>query len=268
METNTLAPANAQESVATNAEVEAPAAAVNETESQATEANEAPDAVETPFPKKAVNALSRRDKQIARLRAEVDMLRKYAPQPQVQQQPTNNTPNQQAQGAPREEDFDNYGDYLKATIMHEIKDQLPKNNQPTPEQLKQAQWVQERETSVAQKASEYIKVTPEFAEMVEEYGDVLDNASPAVERLFLELDDAPAAFYALAKEGMLERVAQMSPQMAASYLTQAEIRGKQMLQQKKTSGAPKPLSAARGTSKSTRDIASMDAKDLMKHWNL
>jgi len=225
------------------------------------ESNAADDVV---FPKKAVNAISRRDKQIARLKAENKMLQEFRQQLASQQQTLNSATKDQ--GAPREENFDTYGEFLKAQILHELQAQKQpeQKNQPTPEQLQHQAWYQEREAVVQQKSAEYAKSAPDYSQLIEEYADVLDSASPEIERLFLELDDSPAAFYAMAKDGTLESVARMSPQMAAYHLAQAEQRGKELLQQKKTSGAPRPIQGVKGAGKSTKDLSSLDPKDLLK----
>lgn len=213
---------------------------------------------DTPFPKKAVNAISRRDKQIAKLKAELAEFKSMQEKAKAE--------SDYKSSAPNEDDFDNYGDYLKAQILHELGNNSQQKQEPqqyTPEQQAQAQWYQERESQVATKAQEYSKSNPEFANLINEYSDVLDTIPPQVERLFFELNDASAAFYALAKDGLLENVVAMSPAMAASHILQAEKRGIEYLQTKKVTSAPAPIRSAKGAGKHTKTVNSMSGEELL-----
>jgi len=82
-----------------------------------------------------------------------------------------------------------------------------------------------------------------------------------------EIEDAPAATYALAKEGRLQDLYYMPPHVAAAHLVQAEIRGKQYLQQstRVQKQAPQPIGSLKGAGKSsTKSLGQMTPNELDK----
>ena len=157
---------------------------------------EAEDAAEdVPFPKKAVNALSRRDKQIAKLRAEMAAkdaeLSKYRqPQAQIQENKVS------TDSAPNQDDYEDYSDYLEAKILHRMKQEQKERESALNQQAetsKQQIWEAEREQVIAKNAENHKAQIPDFAKVIEEYADVADSLPPEIQRAFLEADDAALA---------------------------------------------------------------------------
>lgn len=227
-----------------------------EPEEQATENRE--DA----FPKKAVNAISRRDKQIGKLRAEREQLaaelNKFRAQ-STQTKPANT-------GAPKEAEFTNYADFLEAKNAYAIEQKFAERDtkhEETQRTTQEKAWISEREQALSVKAQQFVKEMPDAAALVEEYSDVIDEFSPQLQRLFLEADNAPLAFYNLAKEGKLESLASMSLARAAMEIGRAET---QAATKPKTK-APTPLPAARGSVAPSKSLESMSGDELLKWVN-
>ena len=251
-EANTPEPIE-QEEEATETEV------VNE-EQESTEETQ----VETPFPKKAVNALARRDKKISKLQAEYAAAQSEIQTFREQAQTT------QSENVPTEEQFDNYGDYLKAVAKHEFEQEATQKNE---EQLqaqqaeKEQAYVAERETYATDKAREAIDKIPEYKELFLEHADVLQSFPPHLERAFLEADEPGLAFYALAKEGSLEGLMNMSPARAAMEIGKAEVRGAALSQKKQITNAPAPLQKLKGAGKVGKSPDTMSSDELLKWAN-
>ncbi len=175
--------------------------------------------------------------------------------------------------APQLEKFDSVLDYMKADQTHTLEQKLAEQAHNAKvaqlEQQQQAAFAQ-REQEVATQVQELLTSNPDFAKTIQANVNVIDAMPPHVERLMMEIDDAPAATYALVKEGRLQDLYYMPPHIAAAHLVQAEIRGQQLLQQAapkaQAKPAPQPIGSIKGgsgksTSKSPED---MSPDQLMK----
>lgn len=237
---------------------------VNEPTETQQEAPKGDPKIDDPWPKSARNALSRRDKQIGSLRAREAELSRRLEALETAQKPKNEEPN--------EDSFDNYGDYLKAVARYK-----PQDNQQVDSKEIQTQALQQAKEQVyyeqrmdvadkqIQKAQQEI---PDFVHLEAEYEDVMDALPMPIIRAFLEADNAPMAFYALAKEGALESLAHMTPTKAAYVIAQAQIRGEQMARASKVSKAPAPIQGATGVSQSGKPLADQSWNELKKNLNL
>lgn len=220
----------------------------------------------TPWPKKAQNAVSRRDKAIGKLKAEVQMRDQRIAD--YEAKIAQATPKQDAvdPSAPREDQFNNYGEYLKAIAKHEARKEWDaeqgKTRESTLTQQREAHKAQ-REEVVAQQAQEFFKTTPDAQQLFAEYADVFDTLPPMIEALFMEADNAPLAFYNLAKEGKLEEVAAMSPARAAMAIGQAQ--GKATASVRQVSNAPAPIAGANGQGSRAKSLDNMSYGE-MKTW--
>jgi hypothetical protein len=214
-----------------------------------------------PFPKKAINALSRRDKQIGRLRAEAQQYKAELEKLQAQAQPKENQPKKS--DGPQEDQFDNYGDYLKAVARYEARQELAQGQpKQEPVDIQEQVWIAKREEYVGQQATALLETNPEYQQILTENADILDAMPPHVERAFLEAENAPLAFVALANEGKLEELLTMSPTKAAMEIAKAEIRGEAMVKAKKVTNAPTPLSANKGSGQVGKSLDAMSGKEL------
>lgn len=220
---------------------------------------------DVPFPKKAVNAISRRDKQLVKMRADMAALQaevsKYRqPQAQPQQSP------QSDNSAPKEEDFDDYGSYLEAKLLHKIKMEQSvqqKSQQDQQVQSQKQQWVQQREQEIAQKVETHKAEIPDFMQVIETNADIMDNLPEHVELAFLEADDAGLAYYNLAKEGKLEALLTMSPYRAAMEIALAQQKKPSL---NRVSGAPSPIKPIAGRGSSTKAEGDLSGEELLKKY--
>lgn len=238
------------------------------TEEPKTETEAQPVEVEdVPFPKKAINALSRRDKQIGKLRAEIAQrdseLAAFRQSQQQKAEPKNTID----PDAPKEEDFETYGDYLRADARYAVKQELAagqKQTQETQSNQQETAWVEERREHTQTQASELIKVYPEARDILMESVDILESLPPYLDRAFLECDNAAIAFVNLAREGKLEELANMTPAKAIMEIAKAEAKG---IPARTKSNAPVPMTAAKGTGVGGKSLDTMSADELVKWVN-
>ena len=237
-----------------------------ETEEKPDEDSEDTESNFEPFPKKAKNAIQRRDRQIAKLRAELREMQMAQQQAIAKDEPKQT-------GAPREEDFDNYAEFLEAKVMHKMREEMQGQTaeaQKTQEQrLQEAQheqFVAKKMQEIGVKVQEHDKLFPgfqqEFAEVYEENADILDYISPEIERIFFEADDTALAFYNLAKSGQLVDVIQMNPYQAAMAIAKAQMQP--IMPKAPQKKAPAPITAARGTGKTQKSLADLEGDALLE----
>ena len=224
-----------------------------------------------PFPKQAKNAISRRDRQIAKLQAPMrEMQQAQATQPQ----PTANQPPTQP-GEPKEEDFVDYLDYFEAKVMHNLRKEMgaqseqAKTAQEQQQQTAQyeqyvAQKMQQINTSVLEREKQSPGFQKAFQEAYEENAEILDYMPPEIERVFFEADDTALAFFNLANSGKLVEVMQMTPNRAAMEIAKAQMQpvAAQPAQPKQT--APAPISGARGTGKTQNGLSDLEGDELLE----
>lgn len=266
--------AQAETPEATNTAVsEAPAQETQEPKPQ----NEPQEPVETveSIRKKADNRISRLEKsrakkdwQLSEQGKQLEALRKEIEGFKQSNQPKNKEPD--------ENDFDNYGDYLKAVARYKPQQENQPEKAVDPKKIeeqayataKEAVHYEQRVNHVAQQAQKAMAESPELQQLFADNEDILDSFPPQIEKVFLDADNAPAAFYALTKEGKLELLAQMNPTQAAYTIAQAQIRGEQMMKAAKVSKAPAPITGAKGASQSGKPLGQQSWSELKKNLNL
>lgn len=252
------------EALATEVEVEAVATEEVQPTEEVTESIEASEPKEDAFPQKAVNALAKRDSKIGRLtaknhalEAELQALRNGVSQPKATQDDDFDF-----------DRFDNLGEALKELARIETAKHLAEGSkklEDNQKQIQQEQWLEERESAVAEKAAEYIKSVPDYQAVLVENADIIDEFPEQIQRVLLEADDAALAFYALAKEGKLEALATMTPTRAAMEIAKAEERGAVLAKTRPISKAPNPITANRGTGAGVElDPTKMSYEQLLK----
>lgn len=236
------------------------------------EAAQKPQEDNTPFPKKAVNAITRRDRQIGRLRGQIsDYDRRFN---EMQAQIAELGASRNAPKEPVMEDFETVGDWVKAVAKFEAQQGAkPKQDQEnlSPEKIKeqafqewqQQQHFQQREAHAAEQAAKTATEFADFKQVVDENIDILDS-SPLLDRLILEADNAPLVLYTLAKEGKLEQVAQLPPQQMLMEIARAQSRGEAMARTQKVSKAPAPISGVKGTAAGQKSVTEMSPDELLK----
>ena len=219
---------------------------------------------DVPFPKKAVNALSRRDKQIGKLQAQLAAERAELSKYREQQAktPTDNSP--------KEQSFDNYQEYMKAVARYEAKQEISENYKQQESQqsaFKEEAWVSERSEYATERAKKAMDSIPEYRQLIVEHADILQSLPPHLERAFLEADAPELAFYALAKEGRLDTLLDMSPSQAAMAIGRAEVRGEALSKARPVTRTPAPIQGVKGAAGSTKTLDNMNSSELMKWFN-
>lgn len=215
-----------------------------------------------PFPKKALNALSYRDKKIAKLNAEKSSILAEVEQLKQELARYKGGNAQPSEGGLREEDFPTYAEYLKAQAVEEALNKFKELN-PQPQKSQEADpYIVQREQQIAQKAQEYKKTIPDYAQILDSHIEMIDALPEAVQHAFYEADDAALAFYNLAKSGDLASLAGMTPTQAAMAIAKASVR--------KPESAPpqhRPIAGAKGTGKSGKSLEDMSPAELMNWLN-
>ena len=223
------------------------------------------EAVDEPFPKKAVNLIDKRNKQLTKARAET-----YALEAELHKY-------REAERAQKEKPLDeatfegNYGDFLKEQAIREYEQKQTDTKHQQEESIKskaEDEWVAERSHHLDAKAKEALSKIPDYAQVFQDNADVMESMNPDIGRAFLEIDEPALAFYALAKEGRLEDVLSMSPFKAAMEIARAEMRGISMTTIKLASKAPTPITGVRGGGSGGGKINPTDYQALMKGLNL
>lgn len=177
---------------------------------------------------------------------------------------------QSRQPAPDMEKFDSVIDYMKADQNYNLEQKLAEQEQKAQiAALEQQQnmAIEQHAETVAAQVNELLTSNQEFKAVISSNVNVISAMPPHIEKMMMEIDNAPAATYALAKEGRLASIYSMPPHLAAAHLVQAEIRGQQYLQQsaKQTPQPPKPIGSLKGTGKaSTKSPDDMSPDQLIK----
>lgn len=220
-----------------------------------------PDSELTPeqLAKREANRYSHRRSREARLRRELRELREFkaslekkpAPEPVAKDD------------APKEEDFDSFLDFVKATARYEAKQEYkPRESEPQAPVVDQKQV--ERISQIANQVTEFAQRTPEYLQLYQQHRAFMDNLPEQVEAAIYEAENAPLALYALMKEGGLEDLEDLPPMRIAMELGRAEERGKRYLETAtRTTNAPPPITPLKGTAKGSKSIEQMSADELL-----
>lgn len=174
--------------------------------------------------------------------------------------------------APNIEKFDSVLEYMKAEQNHTLDQKLAEQSQKQQlDALKQQQQIarQQQDLSVAENMSEIMASNPDVSKTIRSNAQIIQSMPDHIAALMYEIDNAPAATYALAKEGRLQDIYYMPPHIAANYLVQAEQRGLQYLQQSarpQPKQAPAPIGSLKGAGKSSKSIGSLSADEIVKKY--
>lgn len=178
---------------------------------------------------------------------------------------------QNKQNAPDMDKFESVLDYMKADQNFNLEQKLAEQAQAAKIaalEQQQSMAIEQQAEAVAAHVNELLSSNPEFKSVISANVQVIQSMPEHIEKLMLEIDDAPAATYALAKEGRLASVYSMPPHLAAAHIVQAEIRGQQYLRQtpkQSTQQAPKPIGSLKGTGRTSNPpLHEMTPDQLMK----
>lgn len=241
--------------------VETPAPTTEGAEAEAPKAD-APKPEEQ-WPKKAVNAISKRDRQIGKLRAELEALRRQSEQSQGQNKP-------QASTAPQAKDFDDYESYIKAVARYEAKQEAEQSRQESLKSLeaqKQSEYVAELEHNFITQVNEAKAKFNDFDVVRAEAQEEIDALPPHIANVCLEAEDGVFALYQIAKEGKLNELANMSPIRAAQFIARMGDKAKAAASQPKpVTKAPQPVTPSKGTAAVGKKSLDRMGYDELREW--
>ena len=239
-----------------------------EEEAEAEESTEKKE--DKPFPKKAVNALSKKEKTINKLKAKLDEQNKLIAEFEAKRKDPESQPKIEQLDADK---YETYDDYIKALVEQQTttlnhKDRF-EQEEATLNQQKNAvhqEYIAAREDALAEQAQTMMAEIPDMTELLQSQGHAFDAMPDEVAQIFYEIDNAPAAAYVLAKEGKLERLGSLPVAVAAAEIVRAQDRFEQYKPKaKQTTNAPAPIQAAKAKGGSpTKKLEDMSTEELLK----
>jgi len=169
------------------------------------------------------------------------------------------------------EQFESVLDYVKAENAYELDKRFAEQNQNqqlTELQQQQAQIRAQQDQHIEASISELVTTNAEAKQVFSQALPVIEQMPEHIQNLFYEIDNAPAAAFALAKEGRLQDLYYMNPYIAAAELVQAQQRGLQYLatSSQLQKQPPKPLDGLRGNGKSTGKPLHQKSPDELMKW--
>jgi hypothetical protein len=228
---------------------------------------------DTPFPKKAVNAISRREKKIEKLRAELEQVKAQLQQttPKEQVSPVKEPDVQKKDTAPNPDDFESWDDYLQAKVEYGVAKALEaKTSQEKQSESfrKEKEYYDQRVKEFNFKEDEYYEKISDFEVMSKRFEkDFAENLSLDVRRAIMDSEDGPLALYTLMKEGRIDELEDMDGRQALKFLAKAEVRGQKYIENtKKVSSAPRPIQSVKGTGTYQKDIMDMTPDEIVNKY--
>lgn len=171
-------------------------------------------------------------------------------------------------GAPKEEDYQDYTQFIRDTARYEAKQVNPDKPVETAPQAIDAKVVH-KIGAVKQREEEFSKLASDYTELCEQNADFLKHIPKQVAEALIEADDPTLAIYSLMKDGTLEDLADMSPFRMAMTIQKAESAGQSYLNKPKpTTNAPTPLTPAKGNVSGIKSTSSMSFEELKKELGL
>ncbi len=249
---------------------EADAAPEVETEEATTEAPEAPPelTLEEKY-RKAENKIRHDREKIAKARAKAERLSSEAQQYKAELERLKAAQEQKANAPkiPKMGDFESVEDYVMAAAKFEYEQnakQAPQEAVLTPQQQQEQVWIAQREAVVTQQAQEFIKANPEALEIIQDNSDIIDDFPQHIKNVLLASDNPTLAVVNLVKEGRLEYLGYLPPDVAAQEVRRALSQGGARTA---VSKAPAPITSAKGVAASSKPLEAKSGKDLLKWVN-
>ena len=239
-------------------------AATEAPQSEEAEQAEAPKQEE--FPKKARNAISYRDKKIGKLSAELQAER--LARQELEKRFTGEPQAAKAEGEPKESDFENYGDYLRAFVRWEKKQEIQEHEAKTRAESQKAElesWEAERGQVFDESVKTAKKTFSDYAQILDEYAAEYDDLPTHVLDAAFELENGASALYMAAKDGVLEKLAQTrSATQAGIMLAKLEEKALAASKSKPLTKSPTPMTPVKGIAAVSTPIEKMSPKEILK----
>lgn len=221
---------------------------------------------EVAIPKKILNAMSHKDRRIGKLTARQHEAE--ATIKQLQEQLAKMNPSEgQKTGAPSQEQFSDYGEFLRADAAYQIEQKFldrDKQAQSKQSEIANKTYISERMAHIEENDSEARGVFSDFDSVFKESEYILEEAPEHIKLAFLDAENPAFAFYSLAKEGKLEQLMGLSERQAIAMITRYEDKALAQSKAKQVTRAPAPITSSRGNGVSgSKNYAKMDAKDVL-----
>lgn len=236
---------------------------VVETEPQA-EPQAAEKEVDTPFPKKAINALSRRDKKIGMLQQERAQLLQELERLRASSQ--GNV--QKSDGPPKIEDFETFEEYNDAKMEYKLRNHAQESTKQLQEQqrtVQQQQWMAEQDEAMSSEIERIAAADPSVKQLIVENADVIQSFTPELNMVAYQLQangiNPVEGCLQLAREGSLDRLLSVPPMAAAAMISSAVERAKSF---RKPTKAPAPINGVSGAGAKGSRVESMSTQELLK----
>lgn len=226
--------------------------------------------------KRERNRQSHLNRQLAKMRRENRELKQLA-ETFTKQTSINQPQEGGAPTPPNEDNFQTWEEFRAAERKYyeeladwKIEQKLSDREKKTAETTKTQQvdgYKAERLNDHAAKEVEFAKQVPDYeATVYGEFGDFMQNLPLPVAEALLEADNASLALYALAKEGILDQLEDLSPYRISMEIGKAELRGEKYLNRNKATNAPPPVEAAKGTGKASKSMMDMPMDELLSQF--
>jgi hypothetical protein len=235
-----------------------------------------PDSDLTPeqLAKREANRRSHQNSKEARLRRELREAQEQVKKFQDNSTQAAVTKVQSNDGRPQEPDignFDNVIDWNEAKFkyLEELNDwkleQRFSSNKQSNEETQALQQKALKLQEISNKREEFIKSTPDYTNLVSEYGEFLDTMPAFLEASFMEAEDPIGSLYVLMKEGRLFDLHDMSEKRAFAEIEKAGERFKSYSSpQKQITNAPAPITKSTRLSNSgSTSLDKMSSKELI-----
>lgn len=230
--------------------------------------------------KREANRQSHLNSKLARLKRENRELREAMERNKPQQVQPTQTQVKADNGAPVkpvESDFQTWGEFLDAKdayyealadwkVEQKLSDRDSKKSQDD-EATRIEQFRLERTQEATKTINDVAKQTGDYASLVEQHIDFLNNIPPHIDNAFLMAENPGLALYALMKEGSLEELEDMPPHKVLMEIGKAELRGERYLNQNKATNAPPPITPAKGTATTSKSLENKSVEELLKQFN-
>lgn len=234
----------------------------NETEAKAKQEEDV-------WPKKAVNAISRKSKQLGELRA------KYAAEQQtvaeLKKQLEGYTQAKKPENAaPQPGQYQTYEEYIDALTEYKVKQRLNEKDEESSrlkQQTEEKRLISEREAYINENAEKAKEAFSDFENVMQANQDDLGAIAPHVRRAFLDADNGAFALYALAKEGILDTLNEQPYHKVVATIARMEDKALAMSQKKPITKAPQPMTAVRGNASTQKRPEEMSGRELIKWVN-
>lgn len=234
---------------------------------------------EDPFPKKAVRAISRRDKKIGKLQAELDQARREASELRSRAAPAAI----EAGKAPEESEFETYGEYLAAVARHEARKEFTESRSKADAERaesaeaeaksKEQEIKEERRAAIDENHIAAVAAFPDFEKLFEKNATLIgadgvaripvsSNLRSALE----ESDNGAFALYSIWKDGVLDEMNELSLAKAAMMVRDHERKALELSKPNKISSAPEPASYSRGAAASASKPLDRMTPDEIREW--